>query len=68
MPALTTVIPARRRLIALEDAHDWLQDAIDELGKGDVPAAVYAIHAALEHAADARDKLINLLVPCEEED
>ena len=62
LPATVTVVPDRRRLIALEDARDWLKSAIQKLELDDVPGALYGVHTAIKHAEEARDVLIELLI------
>ena len=52
----------RRRLIALEDARAWLDDAVRHFADGDYPAACYAVHTGIKHANDAHDDLVELLV------
>jgi hypothetical protein len=48
-------------LITLRDTADWAAHAADALDRRDVPAAVYAAHTAVEHATEARNRLIELL-------
>ena len=61
MATNATAPPPTRRVIALEDARMWIDDAIAAIAKGDTAAAVYAVHAAVGHATDARDTLVDLL-------
>ena len=59
MTANLTPVPHARRVIALEDATNWLRDATRHYAAGDTPAAVYDTHIALEHCQAALDELIN---------
>ena len=65
---LTLAVPPVRRVIALEDARDWLVTAVAELAKGDTAAAVHATHIARRHADEAFDELIPMLVWSELDD
>jgi hypothetical protein len=52
----------RTAQIAIEDARDWCQDALDAARTRNLPSALYALDATLEHAREAHRQLIELLV------
>jgi hypothetical protein len=66
----SNVIPAppRERLIALEDAYEWMHSAVDALAAGNTAHAVHAVHVAIEHAEVARGVLVEWLVWEESDD
>lgn len=66
MPHQLTAVTDRPRLIPLEDAINWLRDASTRYAEGDVAAAAYGVHTAMQHATAAFDRLMQEL-PYDEE-
>lgn len=67
MAVNVTLNPPPPHLIILEDAMNWLNDAIEAVASGDTAQAVYSTHTAIGFAISARDTLIGWLVPMPDE-
>jgi hypothetical protein len=65
LEAKPTLAPVR--LIALEEAYEWMHSAVDALAARNLNGAVYACHAGLEHGRGALAQLIGMLEPAGEE-
>jgi hypothetical protein len=62
LPMSATLIPPAERLIALEDAYEWMHSAVDALERGNLAGAVHACHVAIGHATEAQGVLVEWLV------
>jgi hypothetical protein len=62
VPPLTRSDATQLAHLALADATNWIRDTTDALEQDNIGQAVHACNAATEHATDALQQLIELLV------